>query len=152
MSEPTTGDLLARFQACQLPHEEWTHRAHLFVAASYLAEAAPSLVLPRLRTEIQKLNLFHGVMTTPQRGYHETLTRVWLCLVLSASQALGPEAGPDEIVERCLADKARPLRHYSEERLMSWAARTGWISPDLLPLPSDPGEWEDGTPPLFTLA
>jgi hypothetical protein len=145
-------DLLARFQACQLPHEEWTHRAHLFVAASYLQEAEPSRVLPRLRTEIQNLNLFHGVLTTRERGYHETLTRVWLCLVLKARDTLGPQASVSALVDSCAADKMLPLRYYSKERLMSWEGRIGWLAPDLEPLPYDPGTWEAGTPALFTLA
>jgi hypothetical protein len=33
-----------------------------------------------------------------------------------------------------LGDKALPLAYYSRERLMSWAARTGWLEPDLRPL------------------
>lgn len=145
--------LLARFQAVQLPHEEWTHRAHLFVAASYLAEMPPEVALPRLRTEIQNLNLFHGVLTTPSRGYHETLTRVWLALVLMARDHLGGAGAPIEaLVDACAEDKALPLQYYSRERLMSWPARIGWLEPDLRSLPYSPGEWEAITPPLFTLA
>lgn len=145
-------DLLTRFRAAELPHQEWTHRAHLYVAACYLSEMAPEVALPRLRTEIQKLNLFHGVLTTPERGYHETLTRVWLALVLMERDRLGPEASLAAIVDACVDDKTRPLQYYSQERLMSWEARIGWLPPDLQPLAYDAGAWEVGTPPLFTLA
>lgn len=149
---PEDGNLLTRFRAAELPHAEWTHRAHLFVAASYLAEMAPEVALPRLRDEIQKLNLFHGVLTTPQRGYHETLTRVWLALVLMARDRLGPEASPGDIVDACAGDKSLPLQYYTRDRLMSWEARIGWLPPDLAPLSYDPGAWQKDTPPLFTLA
>ena len=145
--------LLARFQAVQLPHEEWTHRAHLFVAASYLSEMAPEVALPRLRTEIQNLNLFHGVLTTPHRGYHETLTRVWLALVLMARDQLGgADASLEALVDACARDKTLPLQYYSRDRLMSWEARIGWVAPDLQAFPHDPGAWGTTTPPLFTLA
>lgn len=155
--DPTGGlsppaSLLRRFQARQLPHEEWTHRAHLQVAACYLRELAPQQALPRLREEIQHLNVSHGVMTTRQRGYHETMTRVWLCLVLDAMERLGPQASLEEVVDVCAADKTMPLRFYSRDRLMSWEARIGWSEPDLQALPHDPGKWEEGTPALFTLA
>jgi hypothetical protein len=143
--------LLARFQDSTLPHEQWTHRAHLLVAASYLAKLEPAVALPRLRTEIQHLNLSHGVLTTPDRGYHETLTRVWLALILMARDRLGSEATVQAVVDACVSDKNLPLRYYSKDRLMSWQARTSWVPPDLQPLAYDPGEWEEGTPPLLTL-
>lgn len=143
--------LLSRFQDCTLPHSEWTHHAHLYVAASYLQQASPEEVLPRLRTEIQRLNLAHGVLTTAQRGYHETLTRLWICLVQMTQADLG-RPDTDAVVEICAARKTLPLEYYSKERLFSWDARIGWIPPDLKALPLDPGSWEEGTPPLFTLA
>lgn len=149
---PFATSLLNRFQDGTLPHQEWTHRAHLYVAASYLKQASPEKVLPRLRTEIQRLNLAHGVLTTAQRGYHETLTRMWICLVEMSKADLGSGGDIDAVVDACAACKGLPLEYYSKDRLLSWEARIGWVSPDLKALPLDPGSWEEGTPPLFTLA
>lgn len=144
--------LLARFQTCELSHQEWSHRAHLLVAASYLAGMAPPAALLRLRTEIQNLNLAHGVRTTRERGYHETLTRVWLALILMERDRQGANATVLGIVEALGCDKSAALLYYSKDRLMSWQARTCWVPPDLQPLAYDPGEWAEGTPLLFTLA
>lgn len=144
--------LLARFRVSKLSPQDWTHRAHLLVAASYLADQEPSLVLPRLRREIQNLNLSHGVLTSRERGYHETLTRVWLALVLMARDRLGPGASVAEVADACATERTLPWQYYSSERLASWEARIGWLPPDLQSLAYDPGEWEAGTPELFSLA
>lgn len=144
-------EILARFQDGQLSHSEWTHRAHLLVAACYLAEHPPERALPELREKIQRLNLAHGVFTTAGRGYHETLTRVWLLLVLEARALLGPVATPEAVADRLVSDKERLLRHYSRQRLGCWESRVGWLPPDLEPFSFDPGLWQPVTPPLISL-
>ena len=78
----TTLELLARFETRELTLTEWDHAAHLTVAHHYLTSLSePSLVLLRLREGIQRLNLSHGIYTTPEGGYHETITRFWICKV-----------------------------------------------------------------------
>jgi hypothetical protein len=86
-----------------------------------------------MRVGIVRLNLAHGLVETAKRGYHETMTRVWLLLVGAAMQesteaesslafleAHGPRLG-----------KEAPLKHYSRERLLSLEARTRYVEPDL---------------------
>ncbi len=130
--------------------EQWNHRAHLTVAASLLQEADPPSVLGRLRTEIQRFNLGHGLYTTPEGGYHESLTRFWLAWIWQAMEQLGPECEIERLVDHC-DDKNFVFEHYSRSTLFSWEARTRWVPPDLKELPVDPGEWEQETPPLFSL-
>lgn len=140
-------DLVAQFKAAKLPQSEWNHRAHLIVALHYLDRFSPPEALDRLRADIQTLNVFHGVYTTPTRGYHETRTRVWLAVLLhELRQGLVAE----EIVDKY-------ARHdvlqdfYSPEVLESLQARIAWVRPDKGILPIDPAGWCECTPPLFTM-
>lgn len=141
-----TARLLQKFNDRSLPKSEWTHRAHLRVGLAYLQEYGARGAMSRLREAIQRLNLEHGVVTTRHSGYHETRTRVWLCVL---HNSLGePGISCDDIVER-YAGTDVALVHYRKETLESWEARAGWVGPDLSPLPSDPGEWGP-TPALIS--
>lgn len=143
-------ELLRRFRSCQLEASEWTHRAHLRVAIATLRTDSPEIALADLRRDIQRLNLSHGVVTTAERGYHETLTRFWLWRVWASLEEAGREASESLLLELA-GGPGEPLRYYSRSRLFSWEARIGWLEPDLAPLAPDPGRWSDGTPPLFSL-
>jgi hypothetical protein len=130
--------LVARFDHCTLPHAEWTHRAHLTVALWYASHHAPAEALDRVRSGILRLNVAHGVPTTPVRGYHETMTRFYMRVVthdLGRQESDGDWAErANRLVER-LGARDLPLRHYSEGRLKSPEARAGWVEPDLRELP-----------------
>jgi hypothetical protein len=121
--------LLDRFESQQIPHDQWTHEAHVRVALAYV-QSHPEQAMERLRDGIKKLNAVHGVEETPTRGYHETITRVWLELV---RQGWG-QLGAWEPMWQLLQDKYLLLRFYSRERLMSPEARQGWLEPDVAPI------------------
>src|SRR3712207_4251172 len=70
--------LVRGFDDCSLPCERWTHAAHLTVALWYLLEYDWPEAVARVRSGIKRLNAAHGVVTTRERGYHETLTLFWL--------------------------------------------------------------------------
>lgn len=139
-------ELLKRFRDRSLAKSEWTHRAHLRVGLAYLQEYGPQVAMCRLREAIQNLNLEHGVVTTTQSGYHETRTRVWLCVLDHALAE--PGVSFEDIVER-FAQHDVALSYYRKETLESTEARFGWVRPDLASLPTDPGEWGP-TPALFS--
>ena len=73
--------LVARFEDCTLPKEEWTHRAHLTVGLWYATRLPYEAALGAMRDGILRLNQAHGVPTTPTRGYHETITRFYLLVL-----------------------------------------------------------------------
>lgn len=128
-------ELAARFVACTLPKEEWTHQAHLTVGLWHVERYGADTALERLRTGIRRLNDSHGTPNTESRGYHETITRAYV-MVLSEFLATCPREMPlTERVARLLAspvsDRDYLLRFYSRERLMSAAARAEWVDPDL---------------------
>ena len=129
--------LVRRFESCALPFAEWTHAAHLTVALWHLLQYDWPDAVTRVREGIQRLNEAHGVVTTRERGYHETLTIFWLRHVRAFLERGYNEARPlvplaNELV--ACSDKRLPLAHYTRELLFSWEARTGWVEPDLKPL------------------
>lgn len=136
------------FQKLKLSMEDWNHRAHLTVAAFYLQGTTETAVLQKMRTDIQKFNLSHGLFTTPEGGYHESKTRFWIAIVKQKMEELGGDTGIEALVEQC-GDEELINEYYSEGALNSWDARTGWVAPDLKSLPVDPGQWEE-TPPLVS--
>jgi len=128
--------LARRFETAELPREEWTHEAHIAMAAWYLVRHEPDHALSLVRTGIQRLNAVHGPSPSG-RGYHETLTRVYMTLVRRslARHTLGrPLMDAVNAVVADLFDRDIPLRYYSRERLFSPEARTRWVPPDLEPL------------------
>jgi 4-hydroxy-tetrahydrodipicolinate synthase len=130
-------DLAARFEQAAIPAAAWTHTAHVLVGAWHVEHFGAG-ALARMRAGIHRLNEAHGTPNTATRGYHETITRAYLELIAGffarfppgisfASRASALLAGP-------LAHKDALFAFYARERLMSAAARAGWVEPDRMPL------------------
>ena len=129
-------ELWLAFGASQLPAADWTHRAHLRVAWMFLKRYPLDEAHVLMRVGIIRLNVFHGLVETPSRGYHDTLTRVWLSLVAARMKTTdAPSSGA--FVDACIDSlgKDAVLRHYSRELVMSVRARAIFVEPDLVPLP-----------------
>lgn len=129
-------ELWLAFGAATLPAAAWTHRAHLRVAWMFLERYPLDEAHVLIRVGIIRLNAFHGLVETPSRGYHETLTRVWLSLVAARRKAMdAPSSGT--FVDACIdaLGKDAVLRHYSRELVTSVRARAMFVEPDLAPLP-----------------
>lgn len=120
--------LVERFEARQIPAAEWTHEAHIRVGLFYVLDSASmEAATARMRTGINRLNESHGIPQTRTRGYHETLTVLWLHLIRSEWQ----RSPHWDSLWGTLQDKTLPLQFYSKPLVMSWEARTGWVEPDL---------------------
>ena len=126
---------LLAFQARTLSPEQWTHEAHLTVAAALFALLGP-WGIQAMTGGIQRLNAVHQVPQTPERGYHETLTRLWYQLVALEVERLALPDHPERLGQllEALSDRQLPLRYYRRETLKSWEARTQWVPPDRLRL------------------
>jgi hypothetical protein len=129
-------DLIAAFERSVLPSHAWNHRAHVRVAYIYASQYGLEATLARMRIGINALNAAHRVPEAVDRGYHETITFAFMRLIVAAcrqqpfrSSAEFCEAHPE------LMTKSALLVHYSRERLMSLAAKTTFVEPDLKPLP-----------------
>ncbi len=131
--------LWAQFHAGTLPKEAWTHAAHLRIAWLFLRRHAVDEAHFMMRAGIIKLNAAHGLVESATRGYHETLTVVWLALVGAAARQTPAldDSRAFLAAQAALVGKDAPLRYYSRERLFSVAARARFVAPDLAPLPSD---------------
>ena len=129
--------LFAAFTSSTLPASDWHHESHLRVAFLHLARWGLDEAHLRMRVGIVRLNAFHGLEETPERGYHETMTRTWLALVAHARSEGRVDGGSEAFLAAHpeLLDKKLPLQFYRRDTLMSLRARTIWVEPDLLPLP-----------------
>ena len=131
-------DLLAGFQSCALPHDAWTHLAHLRVGAWHVHHLGAETALATLRAGIRRLNDSHGTANSSQSGYHETITAAYVRLIdlfLATFEAGVPfDERLAALVASPLGDRSILLRYWSRERLMSPEARTAWLAPDLAPL------------------
>ncbi|HEX3757605.1 MAG TPA: hypothetical protein VHW23_02825 [Kofleriaceae bacterium] len=132
---PLSDDALWRaFHDATLPAAAWTHAAHLRIAWLHLARYELDEAHLRMRIGIIRLNAAHGLVETAQRGYHETLTRVWLALV-AAARRRSAAADSTSLFDQPGLDRDAPLTYYSRARLFSVAARARFVPPDLAELP-----------------
>lgn len=134
----TDDELLAAFENCTLPFEQWNHRAHVRVAYWYSTQHGFQSVLDRMRAGIKAYNKATNTPEAIDRGYHETMTRAFMCLVFAANLQTGPHASSDEFCAAHpeLLTKSVLREYYSRERIMTWDAKREFVAPDLRPLPN----------------
>lgn len=134
---------LNAFFAHTIPLSEWNHRAHLTVAYLLLRDLPRAAAIEQMRAGVQAYNAAHQIAQTPTGGYHDTLTIFWMRLVGVLIDTYGPGDPPtaDAFLDHHtqLHSKVLPRLYYTRERIMSDAARCGWVEPDLAPLPGAPG-------------
>jgi len=128
--EASLAAFLAAFEAPELPKAEWTHAAHIAMAAVYLRRYG-SAVLQPTREAIQRFNASVG---GPATAYHETLTVLWLAIVAEALDArpcaTDLEAATYAVSLYGLDSKAH-TRFYGYDVVRSEEARMSWVEPDL---------------------
>ncbi|MFI5300083.1 MAG: hypothetical protein ACHREM_18505 [Polyangiales bacterium] len=128
--------LWAQFHACTLPSDAWTHRSHVRMAWLYRRRHPLDEAHVLMRVGIIKLNAAHALVETPERGYHETITRAWLAHVGGLMRETAEitdsitffESMGDRVAQSAL------LGHYSRDRMLSLPARARFVEPDLAPL------------------
>jgi hypothetical protein len=131
---------LARFEAREIPLEEWNHRAHLRVAWTYLRRHGLDGAIERMREGIPRFNASKGLENLLDRGYHDTLTVAWLRILDATTKAHGAEADATAFLDKHtqLHSKVLLRLYYSRDRILSWEAKRGFLEPDLAPLPKPP--------------
>ena len=126
-------EFLRLFHEGALTGDEFRHRGHLRLAWLVLSRHPRDEAEQIVASEIRRFAVANGA----SNRYHDTLTRFWVRL-LSHAMENAPEARSiDEllIVFPFLLDKTLPYRHWRGETFNSDPARTGWVEPDLVPLP-----------------
>lgn len=140
VTEPRLVRILNGVRTRRLPKQEWTHGAHLVLAAALIDETGLEGAEKAAPGHIRAYNEATGVVNDDKNGYHETLTLFFLRRVARFLDAC-PEPGLAEKTTRLLASPLAaadyPLGFYSKAHLFSVAARRGWLAPDLKPMDAD---------------
>ncbi len=127
---------IQEFEQGTLPRAQWTHAAHLAVAAWYLVTLREHEALDRMRSGIQHYNECVGSRNTPDSGYHETLTRFWLGMVAGFLRRADASRSRLEqargVVEEFGARRDLYRKYYSFDVVQSRQARRTWMPPDTL--------------------
>lgn len=130
-------EFVASFESCVLPLDEWNHRGHLTVALWYLSRHDRETATNMMRQNLLRYIAAHGIVTTKDSGYHETITLFFMRVLSKHLSECGEGASILDLTNRLIetdGDKNLPLEYYSKKRLMSLEARTRWVEPDLQPL------------------
>lgn len=127
-------ELVRAFEACEIHPAEFKHYQHLAVALWYVAHLPFAAASEKMRVGIQKLAAAYG-----KSGYHETITVFWLamCRAFCVNNAITDKsiaASVNRLIAEC-ENKNLIYEYYSRERIDSIEAKTGWVEPDLKPLP-----------------
>ncbi len=133
-------ELLSAFEARTLPFEQWTHRAHVKAAFTYLKRHSFSEALDRMRSGIRAYNAHNQVPESPTSGYNETTTHAFLHLIAATMAAYNPTMPTCDGDAFCNMHPQLMTRHalrlfYSPQRRMDARAKSQFIQPDLSPLP-----------------
>jgi hypothetical protein len=130
---------LAQLEAGTWPLDAWHHREHIKAAYLYLLQSDFDIkkAADAMRACIQAYNAAQQVPEAIDSGYHETITQAWMQLVAMTLGEYGPCENADAFVDRHrqLLSKHALLLFYTRDRIMSPAAKRGFVEPDLTPLP-----------------
>ncbi len=124
------------WKAGRLPKPEWTHAAHVGVAAYFAFDHAADATFAIMKTGILHHNTSVGTANTEDNGYHETLTRFWSSEIGEFVRA-GRFGSRLEAVRAAVAtfgsERDRFRRFYSFDVVRDRRARREWVAPDLIP-------------------
>ena len=133
-------EFIGQFEACTLPFELWTHRAHVKVAYLYITQYGLEGAVPRLRRNIRAYNAKNNVPESQTSGYNETTTRAFATIIAAVMGAYGQALLTRNADEFCETHPQLLSRHilrlfYSPQRRMHPQAKERFVEPDLAPLP-----------------
>jgi hypothetical protein len=132
----TDAEFLADFRAQSIAQGDWTHRAHVRAAYLHVCEMPFERAMDAMRDGIKKLNAAHGLVETPERGYHETLTRAWLTVIAATVRTRGRAESFDAFALEHPHLLCRTLlRVFYSGAGMPPHSRYNFVAPDLTPLP-----------------
>ncbi|HEX5633943.1 MAG TPA: hypothetical protein VFX50_11980 [Gemmatimonadales bacterium] len=134
--ETDAAQVVEAFLDGTLDPDHWTHAAHLAVGLRLVRRLPFESAVTAMREGILAFLARRGPSTGT--GYNATITRFYLHLI-AAWDAAHPSTGDFAAdVARLVADvgpRHLPAQFYSAGRLGSPEAVTGWVEPDLRPLP-----------------
>ncbi|MGD9905516.1 MAG: hypothetical protein AB7U83_18760 [Vicinamibacterales bacterium] len=130
---------IAAWRAGTLPKPEWTHAAHVGVCAWHAWDgAALEAVFAAMKRGITAYNLAVGTANTATSGYHETLTRFWVGVVVAHGRQARAATRLEAVRSAVAAyGTARGLHseYYGFDVVNDSRARAAWVPPDRRPAP-----------------
>ena len=121
------------WKAGRLPKAEWTHAAHVAMAAYFSFDHAGEATFAIMKAGILHHNTSVGTPNTEDNGYHETLTRFWAGEI-GAFIRTGRFTSRLEAVRAAVAafggDRDRFRQFYSFDVVRDRRARREWVAPD----------------------
>jgi hypothetical protein len=124
---------ITAMEQLRVANANFHHRDHIRLAWAYLRRDNVSIAGENLANCIRR---YANHNKAPHK-YHHTLTLAWV-RVVAVAMRLTPALEafePFAAAHPFLLDVRLPWTFYSAARLDSEAARTGWVQPDLHPLP-----------------
>jgi len=121
------------WKAGKLPKAEWTHAAHVAMAAYFAFDHAAEATFAIMKAGILHHNTSVGTPNTADNGYHETLTRFWSSEIGEFVRAGRYTSRWDAVraaVSAFGADRDRFRRFYSFDVVRDRRARREWVAPD----------------------
>ena len=125
-------EFLQRFASGEFPRADWNHAAHLAVAAATIFENGS---IDDVRRRILDYNATQGIVSTPDYGYHETVTCFWVERIGELIAGLGRGATAWDAARAAVAAFAHRGRlfdsYYSYNVIDCREARAAYHAPDI---------------------
>src|SRR6266481_8139492 len=121
------------WKAGRLPKAQWTHAAHVALAAYFAFDHAAAATFAIMKAGILHHNTSVGTPNTEDNGYHETLTRFWSSEIGEFVRAgrYGSRLGAVRAAVSAFgSDRDRFRRFYSFDVVRDRRARREWVAPD----------------------
>jgi hypothetical protein len=135
-SEAALDGFVRRWRQGKLPGTEWTHAAHVAVAAYHAFDHHGEVLFEEVKSGIIHHNNSVGTPNTDERGYHETLTRFWVQITeefVRSRSFLTRLQAVKCAVHAFGEDRDRHKLYYSFDVVKDKCARREWVPPDRKP-------------------
>jgi hypothetical protein len=135
--ETADGELLETFLQGGIEPKRFDHRAHVRVTYLLLHAHGFEGALERLRSGLRGIFAKTGLVETPERGYHETVTQAWVRLVDATIRYHGAESDSRAFCNENpqLGHRRLTRMYYTKDRLLTQQAKDEFVEPDIAPLP-----------------
>ena len=127
-------EFVCAFESCELVGASFHHADHVRLTWIYVCQIGEVVATERVMTGIRRFAAHNG---SPQK-FHFTQTCAWVRLIAAASRESSRVKTFEEFIGAHpeLLDANALGRYYSKSVLDLPAARSGWVEPDIGPLPS----------------
>ncbi|MDH5366125.1 MAG: hypothetical protein OEW67_04010 [Cyclobacteriaceae bacterium] len=132
--------MILGFENGSLAKEKWTHIAHFEMALWYTYHEPIHKARKLIKEGIKNYNLSVGGENTDSSGYHETITELYILIIINYQLSFKNEYDFEilikELYNQPFIEKTFLFQFYTKDRLMSVEARKKWVDPDVIPIVS----------------